>query len=354
MMVTRGASARTCSPLRELLNDVQRREALEGLFHVLEAFDRPRERDLVSPHLRPQPPRVERQPGEHRDHAGERDGERNRHTWSIVSRTQLLASAAAPAASTSTVGPSASSRGRVRSWMRAGCSGIHTVSRAQGINSASTSVRRGEARVSSTSASSRRENPSASRRLAAPSRRSHTQRVGDDREDQVQRAPRQHLGRERAVQDHFERRPPATPPAGGRRSRRGPERRRRVVGRGHRHRLLGREPGRQLVPHPLESLSFRLHLELGRHCQQRRDAVTEADHRDDQRQLRGLLLAEADLAHPLPRLRLGRGLDRARLRQKCTSSRSRGSASTSCTLRSMRSIISSENPIIFIRTRAEP
>ena len=34
-----------------------------------------------------------------------------RHTWSIVSRTQLFASAAAPTASTSTSGPSASSSG---------------------------------------------------------------------------------------------------------------------------------------------------------------------------------------------------------------------------------------------------
>ena len=53
-------------PLRELLDDVERREALERLLDVLETFDRPRERGPVPPHLRAQPPRVERQRGERR------------------------------------------------------------------------------------------------------------------------------------------------------------------------------------------------------------------------------------------------------------------------------------------------
>ena len=148
-----------------------------------------------------QPPHVDRQRRERRDR-------RRRARWRARRVIPGASSAARscwrarrrPTASTSTFGPSASSSGRVRAWMRAGCSGIQTVSRAHGISSASISVRRGEASVSSTSPSSRRENPSHVEQLGGARLADLAlQRVGDDGEDQAQRPPRQHVGRERAV-----------------------------------------------------------------------------------------------------------------------------------------------------------
>jgi len=106
--------------LRELLDDVERGEALERLLDVTEPFDGAGQRRPVAVDLRAQAAGAPGQGREADDGRREREAERRRrrrrrrHTWSIASRTQLLASAAAPTASTSTRGPRASSNGRVR------------------------------------------------------------------------------------------------------------------------------------------------------------------------------------------------------------------------------------------------
>ena len=140
------------------------------------------------------------------DHAGERDGERNRHTWSIVSRTQPLASAAAP--------DRLDQHGRPqRLQQRAGAlldasrllRHPHRVARPRDQQRLHLGEARRCQRFEHLGELAAREALDVEELGGAGLAELALERVRDDREDQAQRAPRQHLGGERVVQGAFER-----------------------------------------------------------------------------------------------------------------------------------------------------